>query len=557
MFADLKFKTMQHFVKRFEETIKRRWDKPALTEFRNYTLTYSQFAAEVRMIQLLYEAAGLKRGDKIAINARSSGNWGKVFMATVSGGYVAVELFNGFTPKDTQALVDHSDSRILFTEKAIAAKMDFSAMPKVQGVIDTHSGELLFSRGNFAEIFKRRYELLSKAYPEGLKPDDICFPETDMEDLCAIMYTSGSTGFPKGVMLSIRNFSSQVEYVPGIYPYREGDNYVSLLPYAHIFGLSFDLIMPICIGLHLVVLFVPPIPANLKPAMMQYKPKVFFSVPLVLGKMIENSIGEFISSKTGKAKLDDYENNPDFCQALNIILNQALGGNLEVFVTGGAAIPEHFETLLAKKLKLPFVTGYGMTESAPTITLGRLGDYKLKSCGKLVEGCVEGKWDSPDPENITGELLIRGNAVFKGYYKNDAATKAAFTEDGWFHTGDMGTMDKEGNVTLSGRCKSMLLGTNGQNIYPEEIEVVLNGLPFVAESLIVSRDEKLAALIVPNQDALGDAGTDAEGLKNLMTANISALNKIIPGYSQVASYELRYEPFAKTPKGSIKRFLYS
>lgn len=548
---------MQHFVKRFEETIKRRWDKPALTEFRNYTLTYAELAAEVRTIQLLYEAVGLKKGDKIAINAKSSGNWGKIFMATVSGGYVAVELFNGFTPKDTQALVDHSDSRILFTEKPIAAKMDFEAMPQVLGVIDTHSGELLFSRENFAQIYQGRYELLAKAYPGGLKPEDVNFPESNLDELCAIMYTSGSTGFPKGVMLTARNFSSQVEVVPTVYPYREGDNYVSLLPYAHIFGLTFDLIMPISIGLHVVVLFAPPIPANLKPAMMQYKPKVFFSVPLVLGKMIENSVGEFINSKTGKARLDDYENNPDFCQALNIILNQALGGNLEVFVTGGAAIPTKFETLLAEQLKLPFVTGYGMTEASPSICLGRLGNYRLKSCGKILDGCVEGKWDSPDPANIPGELLIRGDGVFTGYYKNDEATRAAFTQDGWFHTGDMGTMDDNGNVTLSGRCKSMLLGTNGQNIYPEEIEVVLNGLPFVAESLIVSRDEKLTALIVPNQDALGDTGTDAEGLKDIMVANIKALNKLVPGYSQVASYEIRYEPFAKTPKGSIKRFLYA
>ena len=272
--------------------------------------------------------------------------------------------------------------------------------------------------------------------------------------------------------------------------------------------------------------------------------------------MIEDTIGEFINSKSGKAKLDNYQQNPDFCDALRTIFMEGMGGNIEEFVTGGAAIPDRIEQLLAIRLKTPFVTGYGMTECAPLISVGHLGSYKLKSVGEYVQEHVSVRFDSKDPEHVAGELLVKGDVVFAGYYKNEEATKAAFTEDGWFHTGDLGTMDKDNTLFLVGRCKSMLLSSNGQNIYPEEIEVVLNNMPFVAESLIVSRKEKLVALIVPDQNALADAGTDAENLTKIMDANLAALNKIVPAYSVVSSYEIQLEPFAKTPKGSIKRFMY-
>ena len=368
------------------------------------------------------------------------------------------------------------------------------------------------------------------------------------------MYTSGSTGNPKGVMLTNRNLSANIYLIPKHFPYRREDSYVSVLPYAHIFGMVYDMLAPLCFGMHLIVLCIPPVPANLKPALRKYKPYVFFAVPLILTKLLEDSIGEFIHSKSGAAKLEDYKNNPDFCEALETIFLKALGGNVGLFVTGGAAIPEHLEKLMVEKLKLPFVTGYGMTEAAPTICLGHLGAYKLKECGEIAEEGVDLKINSADPEHIPGEILIRGNVVFKGYYKNEAATAAAFTEDGWFRTGDLATIDKDDSVFIVGRCKSMILSTNGQNIFPEEIEVVLNALTYVGESLIVSRGGKLVALIVPDANLTGDL--DAAALKNVMDANITALNKKIPAYSQVSSYELRFEPFSKTPKGSIRRFMY-
>ena len=544
------------FLRRFEQSVKACWDKTALVEYNQAGITYGELAAELEKTVLWWQAAGLQPGDKIAINARSSAGWAKTFFAAQTGGFVAVQLFNGFTPADTMHLVNHSDSRILYTEKAIFEKMDFEAMPQIMGVLDTKSGELLAARGDFARIYEQRDALFAAAHPNGLDADDIHYQDRPLDELCALMYTSGSTGNPKGVMISIRNFSSNIQLIPHHFPYKREDNYVSVLPYAHIFGLVYDLMAPLCYGMTLCILYVPPVPAYLKPALRDYKPYVFFAVPLIINKMIDDTIGEFIRSKSGAAKLADHKNNPDFCEALRTIFMNAFGGNLGLMITGGAAMPEQLERLFLEQLKVPFVTGYGMTECTPTITLGHKETYIMKECGEPVPEGIELKIDSPDPHHVAGEVLVRGHVVFSGYYKNPEATRAVFTDDGWFRTGDLGTIDELGRTFLVGRSKSMILGTNGQNIFPEEIEVVLNQLPYVQESIVVGRNGQLTALIVPDQAMLADQNIDADTLKSIMDANLATLNQKIPSYSSVRGYEVQFTPFAKTPKGSIKRFMY-
>ena len=542
------------FVLRFENTVKECWDNPAIDDYNISSLTYGELAAAIEKIQLYWKAGGLKKGDKISINARSSSAWGQIFMAAETGGYVAVQLFNGFTPKDTQNLVNHSDSRLLYTEKKIFSGMNFEELPNLLAAIDLNTGELLASRDGFGEIYEKRDSIIAQAHPEGFRKEDLHYDERALDDVCGINYTSGSTGNPKGVVYTILNFSVNVYSIPFHLPDYRGDNYVSTLPFAHIFGLVYDLLGPLVIGMHLIILGLPPIPANLSPALCKYKPRGLFTVPLIIMKMIDSTIGEFINSKSGKAKLADYENHEDYCKALRTIYTAAYGENMQLVVTGGAAFPAHIENLMVNKLKAPFLTGYGMTETAPSLAVGSPEDYKIGSCGKCISECVDFRVDSPDGENIPGELLVKGQGVFKEYYKNPEATKAAFTEDGWFRTGDMGKIDSEGNIFILGRCKNMILSANGQNIYPEEIEVVLNAMNLVTESLIVSRQDKLVAIIVPDTEKA--ANMSSEDLKSMMAENIKALNARIPAYSQVSSFELHYEPFAKTPKGSIKRFMY-
>ena len=546
---------MQNFIEKFETTIKQCWDSPALTDYKSETFSYSQIAKEIATMHLVWKAAGIQQGDKISLNARSCANWAKVFMAVTGAGNVAVQLFNGFTPADAQKFTHHSDSRILFTEKAIFGGMDFEAMPHLLAVFDIKNFELLASRGNFAAIHERGEELFNEAFPEGLTPENINYTKLGLDELCCINYTSGSTGNPKGVMLTVRNISSNIEMIPLHFPYRRSDNYLSVLPFAHIFGLLYDMIACLCTGLHLTILGLPPAPSILKEAMQAVKPRVIMMVPLVLSKMAEFSIGEFVHSRTGKARLADHKNHPEFCHALRTIMLSYLGGECEVIVTGGAAIPEDLEQLLITKLDMPLVTGYGMTECAPTISLGHLGHYKLRSCGEIVER-MQARINSADQRNTVGELWVKGDNTFIGYYKNPEADREVFTEDGWFRTGDLGTIDEENTLFLVGRCKSMLLASNGQNVYPEEIEVKLNVLPYIAESIIVQRGEKFTALIVPNADQLTNDGVSAETLGSIMAKNIETLNRQIPSYSQISDYELRTEPFAKTPKGSIKRFMY-
>ena len=497
------------FIKKFESTVRKHWNDSALTDYKHPTATYGQLAAQIEADQLLWKAAGIQKGAKIALNAKSCAGWIKTFMGIMTGGYVGVQLFDGYTPADTMSLVNHSDSVLLYTERRLMDKMDFNQMPGIMAAIDVHTGELLASRGNFAQIYNSRESIMKEAHPGGFNAQDFKgYEDRPADELCGLNYTSGSTGNPKGVMLTVRNFSANVFLIPRHFPYREGQTYLSVLPFAHIFGMMYDAIEPLCLGMHLTILGMPPIPAYLKPALADVKPM------------------------------------------------SAFGDNIELLVTGGAAMAFDLEDLMAQKLEIPFVTGYGMTEACPTISIGEKGKYKMKSVGEIVPEGIECRIDSSDPEHIPGEVIIKGDCVFTGYYKNPEATAEVLDKEGWFRTGDMGTIDKDNTVFLAGRCKNMLLSANGQNIFPEEIEVVLNALPYVAESIIVDRKGHLTALIVPNVDLVAASGMDNDALNAVMAGNITKLNQEIPAYSHVDGFELKFEPFVKTPKGSIRRFMY-
>ena len=543
---------IDNFIKLFEGAVRGSWERPALSDFRKSTITYRELAEKIETLDLIWKKAGIKPGDKIAINCKSSAMGVTVFMAAVSKGYVAVHLYNAFTPADTERLVNHSDSKILYTEKRTFDAMDFEQMPDVLCVIDAATGAVLASRAGVGDLYADGARLLAAQYPAGLQPADVTVVDPDLEDVCAILYTSGSTGNPKGVMLSYRNYTANVQAIRPGFPFYEGEDYLSLLPHAHSFGLTCDVVIPMTMGMHVTVLGVPPIPMNVHEALMEVKPRIFFGVPLIFVKFAEYILGSEIRSAEGKAKLADYENNADYCKMLHDKLMNAMGGRIEVFCTGGSAIPAEVESLLVYKLKVPFMTGYGLTELGPIASYGKIGHYVPKSCGEWLPEILEYRIESPDQQNIAGELSVKGDVVFKGYYKNPEATAAVLSEDGWFRTGDIGTIDAKGNIFLLGRCKNMILAENGQNVYPEEIEVLLNDLPYVAESIVLQREHRIAALIVPNLDALDKAGIGADGLDAIMKQNIVCLNGKLPGYSAVNDYELRFEPFVKTPKGSIR-----
>ena len=547
---------IDNFIKLFEGAVRESWERPALSDFRKSTISYRELAEKIETLDLIWKKAGLKPGDKIAINCKSSAMGVTVFMAAVSKGYVAVHLYSAFTPADTQRLVNHSDSKILYTEKRTFDAMDFEQMPEVLCVIDSATGNVLASRNGAGELYADGAQVLAENYPAGMQPADFKVIDPDLDEVCAILYTSGSTGNPKGVMLTYRNYTANVQGIRPGFPFYKGEDYLSLLPHAHSFGLTCDVVIPMTMGMHVTVLGVPPIPMNVHEALLAVKPRIFFGVPLIFVKFAEYILGAEIRSAEGKAKLDDYENNADYCKMLHDKLMAAMGGRVEVFCTGGSAIPSEVESLLVYKLKVPFMTGYGLTELGPIASYGRVGKYIPKSCGEWLPEILEYRIDSPDQQNIAGELSVRGDVVFKGYYKNPEATAAVLSEDGWFRTGDIGTIDANGNIFLLGRCKNMILTENGQNVYPEEIEVVLNELPYVAESIVLQREHRIAALIVPNLDALDKAGIGADGLDAIMKQNIVCLNGKLPGYSAINDFELRFEPFSKTPKGSIRRFMY-
>ena len=551
---------MRSLNKIINDSIIENWNRPTLTNVSvTGNFTFADTAGKIAQLHAFYSQTGIGKGDKIAICARNSAQWAIAFLSIVSYGAVAVPLLNEFTPDDITNLLRHSNSRILFTDAEIWEHLhDNDNMPQeIEAVIDTADEfSILGSNRPARHAWESAGENVRKLYPAGLSAADIKYIDDNPSQLALINYTSGSTGNPKGVMIPRRALMSNLQFAFDLMPYlKAGDGIVSILPMAHMYGLLVEVLFPFAVGAHTRFLGKIPSPTVLLQAFADTHPKLVITVPLVIDKIIKTRV--FPRLRTTKMKI--LWHTPVIGAVMRSKIRRQLldvfGGNLHEMIIGGASLDPVVEKFLTS-IRFPFTIGYGMTECAPLIAYAPWNNRRLGSCGRLVDR-MEARIESPDPHVKPGELLLRGDNVMLGYYNNPEATTQTIDQDGWMRTGDMVTCDKDGLFYIRGRNKTMILGPSGQNIYPEEIEAMLQRLPYVEECLVVSRDNKLVALVYPDEKKMKDDGIDNGAIIKIMDDNIKALNAKLQVYSRISSIELRKEPFKKTPKHSIKRFLYS
>ena len=542
-----------HYLERLQNATRKFWDKTALHSIGGDSFTYGQMATQVEKFHLAFEALGFKKGDKISLYAANGARWGMVYMAVNTYETVIVPLLADFTPENASSLVNHSESVALFTNKAKWVKMDLEKMPLLKIAIDVDDWSLIWAADEkIAATYATMDELFAKKWNGKFGPENVVFPTDNWDELSTISYTSGSTGDPKGVMLTYRNFSAIVDYSQRHVP--AGDKMVSMLPMAHMYGLVIEFIYPLCNGTSIYWLGKAPTPAALMKAFAEVKPYLLITVPLVMEKIYKSKVKPTLEKPAMKFLLKIPGLNNVIYKKVKDGLVQAFGGNVEEFIMGGAALNPEVERLF-KRIKFPYLVGYGMTEACPLLAYEHWTKYVAGSCGKAVD-CAAVRIDSEDPQHIAGEIQAKGENICIGYFKNPEASANAFTEDGWLKTGDLGIMDKDGNIFIKGRSKSMILTANGQNVYPEELEAIINTQPYVAESVVVDRAGKIVGLVYLDQDAIKNAGLDEEAIADIPENIRIATNRKLPGYSQIAKVEIMLEPFQKTPKMSIKRFLY-
>ncbi len=556
---------MKHFLSYIDESIKANWNRPAISNYGANTLTYADVASGIEKMHVLFEKCNIEKGEKIALCAKNCAEWCVAYIAIVSYDAVCVPLLPDFLPKNVADLTRLSDSRLLLVDKNIMGNLerdgvvpDFSAIDNFCGIVDVVNLDVRVDcnglMGNLKEDVEKAF---NQKYPDGVTPADINYAGTDLDALAVISYTSGTSSSPKGVMLTSLSISSNVQFARTHIPAVADDKILSILPLAHIFGQIFDFVYPFTCGCHINIYTEKPIPARLLKALGDVKPYMFLTVPLLIEKIFRLRVMPQLQKPAMRVLCSIPGIKSLIYKKVREKLIATFGGNIHKggIILGGAAINKEVEMVM-KKIKLPYTVGYGMTECGPLLSYRRWQDFVTRSCGAVAHPGVDIRIDSEDPANIPGEIQAKGDSVMVGYYKNEEATKATFTADGWLKTGDMGLMDKNENIFIKGRCKNMILTANGQNVYPEEIEDLVNQLPYVAESLVVGRKHGLAALIVPNPDAVAEAGLDEEQLKKVMEENLFALNDALPSYSKLTICELQKEPFEKTPKLSIKRFMY-
>jgi len=542
---------MKHYFERLESQIAANWNKKALCDYGGESFTFGETAIFIEKLHLLFAQSGIKKGDKIAICARNQARWGICFLAINTFEAVVVPILPDFTPDNICRLTQHSESRILFTDDDIWTKLDPALISSIEYVVSVSDFSFLKKGERDDNSFCSCESAFLAKYPNGFSPSDLHYPIGNDKDLAVINYTSGSTGDPKGVMLRYECFSANIEYAQKNIPSYPSDHILSILPMAHMFGMVFELLYPLCGGTAVHFLGKAPSPTLLLKAMRDVRPFLVIAVPMIFEKIYRSKLKPELQKPAVKFLIKCPFLRHIIYSKMRKALDNAFGGRTRMYIMGGAAVNPEVEEFL-HRIKFHFTVGYGMTEAAPLLAYVDWDKFALRSCGKAMD-FVTLRIASEDPENIAGEIQARGITIFSGYFKNESATKASFTDDGWFNTGDLGLIDSHGNIYIKGRSKSMLLSSNGQNIYPEEIECQINSLPHVVESLVLSRDGKLIALVYLDENAVLKDGRPKEVIADEICATV---NTKLPKYSQISHVELEKDPFKKTPKLSIKRFLY-
>ena len=542
-----------------EKSIIDNWDLDSLTDYKGKTLQYHDVARKIEKLHIMFEASGVQRGDKIALCGRNSAAWAAAFLAILTYGAVAVPILHEFTPDQVHNIVNHSDAKLLFIGDVAATQIDATKMPGLEGIIYIPDYSLVVSRTEQLTYAREHLnEMFGKKYPKYFRQQHVhYYREQSPDELALINYTSGTTGRSKGVMLPYRSLWSNADFAFHVLgkTLKRGDNVISILPMAHMYGMAFEFMFEFLTGCHVYYLTRVPSPAIIAQSFSEIKPKIIISVPLIIEKIIKKKVFPKIQNNRMRLLLNMPIIKDQINEKICDQVSKAFGGSFYEIIIGGAAFNQEVERFL-RRIKFHYTVGYGATECAPIIAYA---DYKTFVPGSSGRAALhmQVKIDSKDPAKVPGEILCKGPNVMLGYYKNEEATKAVIDSDGWFHTGDLGTMDAGGNIFIKGRSKNMLLGSNGQNIYPEEIEDALNSQPMVVESVVVQRQEKLYALVYPDFDLMKNMGFNKEDLKAVMEQNRQNLNATLPVYSKIAGIEIHDEEFAKTPKRSIKRYLYS
>ncbi|TCO90034.1 long-chain acyl-CoA synthetase [Bacteroides heparinolyticus] len=544
------------FVDYIEQSIIKNWDNNALTDYKGITLQYKDVARKIAKFHIVLESAGIRPGDKIAVCGRNSAHWAVTFLATVTYGAIIVPILHEFKADNIHNIVNHSEAKLLFVGDQVWENLNEDAMPLLIGIALLTDFNLVVCRNKqLLDAFEHRNAIYGTYYPRNFRPEHVNYrKEQSPEELAVINYTSGTTGYSKGVMLPCRSLWSNLAYCHEMLPVRPGDRIVSMLPLGHVFGMVYDFLYGFSAGAHLFFLTRMPSPKIIAQSFSEIKPRVISCVPLIVEKIIKKNILPRVDNKIGKLLLRVPIINDKIKAAARKEAMEIFGGNFDEIIVGGAPFNADVERFL-KQIEFPYTVAYGMTECGPIISSSRWETLKLASCGKAASR-MEVRIDSPDPENIAGEIICKGTNLMLGYYKNDEATSQIIDSNGWLHTGDLATMDAEGYITVRGRSKNMLLTSSGQNIYPEEIESKLNNMPYVSESLIVLQKEKLVALIYPDFDDAFAHNMKQEDIEKVMEDNRKELNLQLPAYSQIAKVKIHFEEFEKTAKKSIKRFMY-